>query len=213
LKLRAVLCGRRKIAIIEDAKKLLEKATGARRPSPREIKKIRRDPDQRLFEADGKTPNNPKLPWLHYRGVVGLDERFDPAAIFEVLFASHGWSGAWRDGIYDFLHFHTRTHEVLGIALGRAKVQFGGKNGPVIDIEAGDVIVLPAGTGHERKSASSDLLVVGAYPEAGGEYDEPKPGEVPDPVARSRIANVPIPKQDPVFGARGPLRTLWRTKT
>src|ERR1700761_5053431 len=120
-----------------------------------------------------------------------LDERFDPAAIFEVLFASHGWKDSWRDGVYDFLHFHTRTHEVLGIARGWAKVQFGGEDGPVVDIKAGDVIVLPAGTGHQRKSASRDLLVVGAYQEGGGEYDEPKPGEVPELVARNRISAVP----------------------
>lgn len=198
--------------LLDDAKKLLEKATGVGRPSRRQIRTVKHNPKHRLFKADGKTPNNPKLPWLHYSRAVELDKRFDPAAIFEVLFESRGWSAAWRDGVYDFLHFHTRTHEVLGIARGIAKVQFGGTNGLVVDVAAGDVIVLPAGTGHRRKSGSQDLLVVGAYPEGGGEYDEPKPGEVADLIARSRIAAVPLPKLDPIFGIKGPLRTLWCDK-
>jgi uncharacterized protein YjlB len=113
------------------------------------------------FGNDGQTPNNPHFPLLIYRSPVRLDPACDPAAIFESLFAAHGWGDGWRDGIYDFNHFHTGTHEVLGIARGRAKVRFGGAAGKVIELRAGDVVVLPAGTGHERLSKSRDLLVVG----------------------------------------------------
>src|SRR6476620_6854557 len=129
------------------------------------------------FEDDGKTPNNPRLPLILYRNVLRAPAGQDPAAVCEGMFGEHGWANGWRNGIYPFLHFHTRTHEVLGIARGTARVEFGGDKGQTLTVKAGDVIVLPAGTGHRRLSASDDLLVVGAYP-AGGRYDEPKPGEI-----------------------------------
>lgn len=198
--------------LTEDAKKIAERITGYGKPSPRQIRKVEKQPKHRLFRTSGGVPNNPTLPFLHYKGVVELDPRFDPAAIFEVMFAANGWKDSWRDSIYTFLHFHTRTHEVLGIARGHARVQFGGRNGRIVEIRAGDTIVLPAGTGHQRKSASKDLLVVGAYP-GGGKYDEPKPNEVSLSEAEARIAGVSLPKKDPVFGIKGPLRRIWRKST
>ena len=53
----------------------------------------------------------------------------DPAAVLEDLFENNGWGNSWRDGIYDYVHYHSRIHEVLGIAGGAGKVQFGGKRG------------------------------------------------------------------------------------
>ena len=95
--------------------------------------------------------NNPGLPLLIYWS-VRQKRGLDPAAIFETLFAANGWKGSWRDGIYDFNHFHTRTHEVLGIARGGARVQFGGLSGRTLTVKAGDVVRLP---GWHR--ASTDL--------------------------------------------------------
>src|SRR5215469_660409 len=109
-----------------------------------------REPRAIRFADDGETPNNPQLPLLLYRRAVNLPKEDDPAAVFENLFLIHGWRMAWRDGVYSFLHFHTRTHEVLGIARGNACVRFGGKRGQNITVKAGDVVVLPAGTGHRR---------------------------------------------------------------
>jgi len=161
------------------------------------------------FRDDGETPNNPRFPLIWYRSPVALAPAYDPAAIFEELFAANGWGKSWRNGIYGFRHFHTRTHEVLGIARGHARVEFGGKRGRTIEVRAGDVIVLPAGTGHQRRSAALDLLVVGAYP-AGAEYDEPKPHEVDHDAAVAAIAKVRRPTNDPVYGKDGPLPSLWR---
>ena len=159
------------------------------------------------FADDGETPNNPALPLLVYRGVVARDGA-DPAAPFEEAFAAHGWGRSWRNGIHDFLHFHTRTHEVLGIARGRARVQFGGARGRDLEVQAGDVVVLPAGTGHLRLSASADLLVVGAYPDNSG-FDQKRPGQIDHASAVAAVAAVPLPHKDPVYGADGPLRTIW----
>jgi uncharacterized protein YjlB len=108
------------------------------------------------FEDDGRTPNNPRLPLILYRDVLHAPAGGDRAAICEDLFARHGWANGWRNGIHPFLHFHTRTHEVLGIARGTACVEFGGDGGQTLDVQAGDVVVLPAGTGHRRVASSGD---------------------------------------------------------
>ena len=159
------------------------------------------------FADDGKTPNNPRLPLILYRDV--LPEDGDRAAACEQMFARHGWANGWRNGIYPFLHFHTRTHEVLGIARGTARVEFGGDKGQTLDVQAGDVVVLPAGTGHRRVSSSADLLVVGAYPTTGSSFDQARPNEIDLEQARRNIAHVGRPAQDPVYGGGGPLTRLW----
>ena len=167
-------------------------------------------PEACRFTDDGETPNNPVLPLLVYRRAVDLAAARDPARPFEAAFAVHGWGRSWRNGIYDFLHFHTRAHEVLGIARGRARVEFGGARGREFEDEAGDVVVLPAGTGHRRVSASADLLVVGAYPDNAG-FDQQRPGQIDPALARAAIAAVPLPREDPVHGREGPLMKLWST--
>jgi uncharacterized protein YjlB len=140
---------------------------------------------------------------------VRLAGSLDPAAIFEALFARNGWGDSWRDGIYDYVHYHPRTHEVLGIARGRARVQFGGRKGRKLDLKAGDVVVLPAGTGHQRLAGGKDLLVVGAYP-ALGHYDEFGTSTDEHDRALVTVARVPPPRGDPVYGRNGPLKRLWR---
>jgi uncharacterized protein YjlB len=152
--------------IVEDAKKIIETVTGYNRPSRDDIHTRKVEPDAHFFPDDGETPNNSRFPLLIYRGAVQLGDDFDPAAVFEELFKDNGWAGSWRDSIYPYNHFHTRTHEVLGIARGSARVQFGGTDGGAFDVQAGDVIAIPAGTGHCALEKSDDLLVVGAYPEA-----------------------------------------------
>jgi uncharacterized protein YjlB len=197
--------------LLEDIKHQAERLTGAARPSARQAQALVRDRKANAyrFRDDGLTPNNPHFPLIHYRGVVTLDPAFDPAALFEVLFDSHGWRDGWRDGIYDFLHWHSRTHEVLGIARGTATARFGGARGRDIALKAGDVIIQPAGTGHQRIHAPKDLLVVGAYP-AGSDYDELHSTKAAHDRALRDIETMKAPRTDPVHGARGPLKQLWR---
>jgi uncharacterized protein YjlB len=125
------------------------------------------------------------------------------------LFNANDWGDSWRNGIYEYVHYHSRTHEVLGIARGHARVRFGGNEGKIIALRSGDVVILPAGTGHQRISASKELLVVGAYPPSGS-YDECMP--LPEHHARAlkSIPKVPTPAKDPVYGRGGPLQELWR---
>ena len=197
--------------VVEELKRLVEKLTGLGRPRRRALARLAqpRMPQLFRFRDDGETPNS-RLPLVVYRGALRLDEVFDPAAVFEETFARHGWREAWRDGIYDFLHFHSATHEVLGFARGKVTIEFGGRRGRTLTLHAGDVAVLPAGIGHRRVAASDDLLVVvGAYP-AGGHYDEPRPEEIDYAAALAAIAKVKLPRKDPVYGAGGPLIELWR---
>jgi uncharacterized protein YjlB len=161
-----------------------------------------------LFADDGKIPNNPLLPVVVYTHALIFDGE-DAADAVERLFLANGWLPHWRDGIYDFHHYHSTAHEALGIAKGSVRVQLGGEQGRDFDLQAGDVAILPAGTGHKRLSCSKDLLVVGAYP-PGQRWNilHGHPSERPS--ALTRIAAVPLPESDPVLGKNGPLIDLWR---
>ena len=161
-----------------------------------------------LFDDDGAIPNNPLLPLLVYPGAVALSGA-DPAAAFEKIFAANGWGGSWRDGIYPFPHYHSTAHEVLGIARGEAKVRFGGATGIVLDVHAGDVVVIPAGVGHQNLGASGDLLVVGAYP-GGADFDLCRGRADERPRVLDNIRQVALPAADPVYGRAGPLLAQWR---
>jgi uncharacterized protein YjlB len=160
-----------------------------------------------VFADDGLVPNNP-MPFLVYKSVVALD-RGEPEATIEKLFGGNGWGAMWRNGVYDFLHYHATVHEVLGIARGSARVRFGGDNGKVLEISAGDVAILPAGTGHQCLSASDDFSVVGAYP-PGPPMDLQRPTPEAHVKALKTIPMVALPKTDPVMGKDGPLVRSWK---
>jgi uncharacterized protein YjlB len=162
------------------------------------------DPETHTFEDDGAIPNSP-LPVLVYHDV---EDAGDPRSC-ERLFAGHGWSGAWRDGILSYHHFHSTAHEVLGVVAGSAVVALGGPRGREFEVRVRDVLVLPAGTGHRRISASADFLVVGAYP-GGMEWDIRRGAPAERDEVMAHLRAVPRPDADPVRGADGPMVRLWR---
>ena len=145
-----------------------------------------------------RIPNHPRFPVLVYRSVDAAAEGADSA---RALVAAHGWGGAWVDGVFPFHHFHSTSHEVLLVVTGRATLELGGTQGRPFAVSAGDVLVLPAGTGHRRADASGGFAVVGAYPAGQEDYDLLR-GDDPAEVAaaRERIAALPAPPQDPVGG-------------
>jgi uncharacterized protein YjlB len=157
------------------------------------------EPETWAAPPGDRIPNHPRFPVLVYRGVEaalgGPDHVRD-------VFARNGWVGSWMDGVFDFHHFHSTSHEVLAVVAGSATLELGGPQGEPFDLLAGDVVVLPAGTGHRRATARHGFTVVGAYPAGQEDYDLLR-GDDPAELeaARARIAALPAPPQDPVGGA------------
>jgi uncharacterized protein YjlB len=157
----------------------------------------------------GAIPNHPRWPLLVYPGAVAIAGA-DPAVAFEELFDRNRWPAAWRNGVFPFHHFHSNAHETLGVYSGEVTVQFGGDNGLVVTAGPGDVIVLPAGTGHKKLSSRGVLGIVGAYP-TGQHPDMCTPLLANLQRGAAAVARVPLPDCDPVYGAGGPLFTYWRS--
>ena len=147
---------------------------------------------------------NSRLPLLIYRNALPPDE-----AAIKRRFAENNWSNTWRNGIYDFHHFHSIAHEALGIAAAEAQVTFGGSQGATVTLRAGDVIVIPAGVAHFRKTVSQGLVVGGAYP-GGAEYDLCRGERAEFERRRNSAARVATTATDPLYGAGGALTALWR---
>ena len=164
-------------------------------------------PEKYYFKDDGNIPNS-TLPLLLYKNV--LSETGNTGATWlENRFAKNNWTNSWRNGIFSYHHYHSITHEVLGVYEGNAFVHFGGEKGSKIRVESGDVIVIPAGVGHKKLESSADFAVVGAYPN-GSDYDilTGKPEERKK--TQGNISKIPVPESDPIFGRNDGLLKLWR---
>ncbi|KIZ46156.1 MULTISPECIES: hypothetical protein [Rhodopseudomonas] len=159
-----------------------------------------------VFEDDGLVPNNP-LPLIIYKRAVDVG-RGHPEQAIESIFNRNGWAALWRNGIFDYLHYHATVHEALGVARGRALVLFGGERGEAIELNPGDVAILPAGTGHKSLFSSHDFSVVGAYP-PGNTMQVTRPTPDNYRMALKTIPQVALPQTDPVFGQDGELLRLW----
>ncbi|HEY5791759.1 MAG TPA: AraC family ligand binding domain-containing protein, partial [Chthoniobacterales bacterium] len=167
-------------------------------------------PEATVFADDGTTPNS-RFAVLVYRQAFSPSTP-DLSEAIAARFAANGWTGTWRyPGIFTFNHYHSTTHEVLAIYQGSGTLQLGGlKRGRPFDVASGDVILVPAGVGHMQVKGSADFRVLGAF--AGGrswDLNRGLPGERPQ--ADRHIAAVPLPDNDPLFGADGPLVKIWKS--
>ncbi|MFL5739083.1 MAG: cupin [Flavisolibacter sp.] len=164
-------------------------------------------PEIFFLQDDGFFPNS-RLPLIYYPGVLDLP-RFFPAPAIKKLFQQNNWSNNWKQGIFTYHHYHSTTHEVLGICKGETLLLLGGEEGITLFIQQGDVLIIPAGVAHMNLGKENDVTCVGGYPE-GRNYDMNygKLGERPK--ANHNIARLPLPKTDPVFGKKGGLVRIWK---
>lgn len=164
---------------------------------------------KKVLEDDGTFPNS-KLPVLIYKNALTLPEDH-AATIIEDTFKKNDWTNSWRNGIYDYHHYHSITHEVLGVYEGSTMVELGGARGITQLVEKGDIIIIPAGVAHRNVTPDSHFKCVGAYP-GGSDYDIKK-GEPGDrPAADKNIKKVSLPEFDPIYGDQGPLLINWNTQ-
>lgn len=162
-----------------------------------------------IFKTNKNFPNS-KLPLLIYKNACLLrGQKNKSAQLLQKIFRKNNWKNSWSNGIYGFHHYHSNTHECMGIASGKACVIFGGTGGRRLLLEKGDIIIIPAGLGHKSSKASTDFLCVGAYPN-GSEYDINLGTREEFEKAKPRLLKIPKPMSDPVFGKEGFLKSFWK---
>lgn len=157
-----------------------------------------------MTKDDGVIPNNPKLPVIVYEGVF----KENPNEI-EATFNRHNWLRSWSGDVFDYHHYHSNSHEVLGVMAGSVTVLIGGENGELLNLNIGDVLLLPAGTGHKKLESSDDFVIVGAYPNGNG-YNLKKRDTGVRAQSLAEIQSVPLPESDPVYGDSGPMLQVWK---
>lgn len=155
-----------------------------------------------IFPASDWVPNNQRFPVLIYKSALSSEAS---SSDFEEMFAANGWTGIWRNGVFDYQHYHSGAHEVLGVGRGTATLLIGGPDGRAIEVATGDCVILPAGTGHMNLGYSQDFEVVGAYP--GGQHADVQTAAASSEML-SRISALPVPNTDPVQGSPG-LPKAW----
>ena len=140
------------------------------------------------------------------RGAIAASASAEAIA---VRLGASGWGGVlvWR--VFSYHHYHPNAHEALAVVAGHAELMLGGPEGERVAVSAGDVVVLPADTGHRQIEASADFQVVGAYPPGQEDYETVRAERPHGGAVLGRIASVPRPRTDPVHGAHGPLTWAW----
>jgi uncharacterized protein YjlB len=164
-------------------------------------------PQQYFVKDDGVFPNN-SLPIIFYPKVLDLPKLF-PALAVRNLFQKNNWSNNWRQGIYTYHHYHSISHEVIGVCKGETLLLLGGEQGITIFVEEGDALIIPAGVAHVNLGKEKDVVCVGGYPN-GKDYDMNYGKEGERPATDENIAAVPLPQADPVFGIKGGVIKIWK---
>ncbi|UOQ46528.1 cupin domain-containing protein [Halobacillus salinarum] len=152
-------------------------------------------------ESHGLIPNHPVYPVLFYKETL-----FEEV---EACFNRNNWKNSWRGGVYDYHHYHSTSHEVLGVTSGSGIIMLGGEKGKEQKMIKGDVVIIPAGVGHKLMDSTDDFEVVGAYP-FGSSYDIKTENQVDFEQGQQEIERAPFPDQDPVHGKHGPLFEKWQ---
>lgn len=154
------------------------------------------------FSAGGGVPNNPDFPAVVARDALG--GAHDDRTVRDLM-ERNGWGGTWTSVVFDYHHFHPDAFEALAVASGSANLMLGGAQGQTVDINAGDVIILPPGFGHRRLAMRDGFAICGAYPPGQERYTILSDSDGYDEAMLRQIASVPKPATDPAWGGGGPL--------
>jgi uncharacterized protein YjlB len=157
-------------------------------------------------QDNGIFPNS-NLPVVVYKNAFDFTE--DLPSVFKSTFTQNNWYNFWDAGIFTYHHYHSNTHELMGVYRGSAILQLGGEDGEKVRIEAGDIIIIPAGVAHKNLMEENALACIGAYPD-GRDYDMHYGNEGERPGTDRNIAAVPIPDFDPLFGKNAGLSEIWK---
>ncbi len=160
-----------------------------------------------ILEDDGRFPNSNLFVLIYKKAFENTAGQGDIMKTFE----RNNWKNSWVNGILDYHHYHSNTHEVLAIRKGNVTVLLGGPSGNEKKFSEGDVIIIPAGVAHKRLSASDNFECIGAYPN-GANWDLKKGDDNERPLADENIKAVPLPDKDPVYGSEGPLALNWKVQ-
>jgi uncharacterized protein YjlB len=107
--------------------------------------------------------------------------------------------------MYKQHHYHSTTHEILVVVNGSARLFFGGQGNPEgvrQKVSKGDVMFLPAGTGHAMEEDLGGFSMVGSYPVGAEDWDHCTGGEGEE--AAERIKRLEWFAEDPIYGSDGP---------
>ena len=160
-----------------------------------------------VFDDDGLVPNN-ILPLVIYKRAIELAGG-DPARAIDELFRANGWDQRWRDGIFDYQHYHaTCTRRSASRAATRWCCSAASTARRSSSTPATSRSCPPA----PATSASSPAMI--------SAWSAPtRPAKPWRSLARPRrtyrraMETIPLvlpPPSDPVFGQDGPLLRLWR---
>ncbi|KAL7272799.1 hypothetical protein RUND412_004374 [Rhizina undulata] len=169
-------------------------------------------PETYLLPPTAEIPNSP-YPLLHYRSV------FPPPVRAETIsrhFDHNSWPAQWQSNMYHQSHYHSTTHEALGITRGSARLRFGVSDSEAsderrveLDVDQGDVLVIPAGVAHRCLIERDGFNMVGAYPRGSRQWDLCYGGEH----KAGKGIEDGVPETDPVVGREeGGLTGLWMTE-
>lgn len=154
-------------------------------------------------------PNNQALAVILYRHVLPADDPDRLCDAFDRRFERNGWPMQWRDSVFDYHHFHSTAHEVMGVVAGTAELMLGGPAGHTVRVAAGDALLLPAGTGHCLLEGRGGFQVVGGYPR-GQQWDIRR--DALTPKEQRDMQALPFPPRDPIYGEHGPMAEYWHAQ-
>ncbi|WP_092875488.1 hypothetical protein [Izhakiella capsodis] len=164
-----------------------------------------------LSQPDNGVPNNVQFPLICYPQAAPRDNT-NLVVWFEACFSTNQWLPCGRYPLHPYTHFHPNTHEVLGICAGWAELLFGGDNGRMMTVHAGDAVLIPAGVGHKQVAASDDFFAVVAYP-CGVQPETQRDDKALLSLALEAVKQVAMPQTDPLLGDEGGLVEIWHPLT